>query len=176
MTETNIALALHAPEQNVSANWPLIEAAISALGIDSRLVRIAAAATVAIECPSFKPQSEKYNGDPLVYFRRYDGRTDLGNTTPGDGYRFRGRGFIQITGRYNYGVYSKHTGRDLTANPDDVLIPSVAAQILAYFFANRDIPGAANAEDWQRVRRLVNGGDNGMTPFMDAVNKLKEIM
>lgn len=173
---TDIAGALHAPEQNVSANWPLIVAALSVLGVTSRLALIAAAATVAVECPSFKPQAEKYNGDPQEYFRKYDGRTDLGNTTPGDGYRFRGRGFIQITGRYNYSTYSVATDRDLVNNPDDVLVPAVAAQILASFFDKRHIDAAADAQDWPRVRRLVNGGTNGMTPFLDAVNKLLEIM
>lgn len=170
-----IATALHAPLQNVAANWPPIEAALSLLGMNSKEVKIAALATVAVESPSFKPQTEKYNGDPQEYFKRYDGRKDLGNAQPGDGYRFRGRGFIQITGRANYAAYGAAVGRDLLVAPEDALIPGVSAQILARYFHDKGVAFAADAHDWIRVRRLVNGGTNGLADFMDAVHALSRV-
>jgi putative chitinase len=58
---------------------------------------------------TFNPgQYERYNGDPQEYFKRYDGR--LGNVEPGDGYRYRGAGFVQLTGRSNF----KHMGDRLS--------------------------------------------------------------
>lgn len=171
-----LALALRAPEQNVATNWPPIEAALLSLGVSSRLAIIGALATIRVECPPFAPRSEQYNGDPQEYFRRYDGRRDLGNTEPGDGFRFRGRGYVQITGRYNYGHYSKLIGVDLLAEPDAALNPHNAAAIFAHFYAARHVAEAAEREDWPEVRRLVNGGNNGLSLLEAIVGHIKKLL
>lgn len=63
--------------------------------------------------------------------RRYEGRSDLGNIQPGDGFRFRGRGYAQITGRANYETWSRRLDMDLISNPDIVYMnPEIAAGIL----------------------------------------------
>src|SRR5690349_3033830 len=65
------------------------------------------------------PVYEKYNGDPVEYFtKKYEGREDLGNTEPGDGYLYRGRGPVQITGRGQYDRVGKRINVDLVNNPD----------------------------------------------------------
>ena len=62
--------------------------------------------------------------------RGYEGRADLGNVERGDGFRFRGRGYVQITGRTNYEFWSRRLDVDLIANPDQVsLDPDIAAKI-----------------------------------------------
>jgi putative chitinase len=174
-TTQAIAAALGAPENNLTANWPLVETALSSVGISSRLALIAALATIHVECPLFVPSNEKYNGDPQVYFARYDGRKDLGNYAQGDGFRFRGRGYVQITGRFNYTKYSQPANVDLIANPDAALDPRVSSVIFACFFRDKKIADAAANEDWLHVRRLVNGGLNGYNDLISAVNKLKAI-
>lgn len=94
---------------------------------------------------------------------RYEGRTDLGNTDEGDGFRFRGRGLIQLTGRDNYVRYSRATHGDMRA----VMFPDMVARL----------PDAAFAAGWywrvngcgmlvangiEAVTRCVNGGTNGL--------------
>lgn len=70
--------------------------------------------------------------DERTYFmNKYGHRKDLGNIRPEDGYDYRGRGFCQITGRYNYEKWSKKLGIDLLGNPDRAAETEIAAKILA---------------------------------------------
>lgn len=71
--------------------------------------------------------------DPVKFFNKVYGGW-MGNMGAGDGYRYRGRGFNQLTGKDNYNFYSKRIGRDLVANPDLVNDPEVAAEVSAAFF------------------------------------------
>lgn len=92
----------------------------------------------------------------------YEGRADLGNTQPGDGERFKGRGYIQVTGRYNYGQAGQALGLDLVNNPGLAAQPENAARIAAWYWTSRDINDAANNGDFTRVTQLINGGTNGL--------------
>lgn len=85
------------------------------------------------------------------------------------------RGFIQITGRYNYNYYSKHCGVDLCANPEIAKDGAIAALILATYFKERGVADVAEKEDWRKVRRLINGGSNGLAHFLESVEKFKKI-
>lgn len=97
---------------------------------------------------------------------RYEGRADLGNTVAGDGRRFMGRGYVQITGRRNYADWGKRLGLDLTDRPDMAEEPDIAAQILVEgmrigTFTGRRLShhfGAGHA-DYAGARRIVNGTD-----------------
>ena len=168
-----IASVLGCAMDAVEEQWPLLVQAMTEQGIDDRLSLIAALATIGVEVPSFQPINE-YGGD--AYFTRmYEGRADLGNTQPGDGARYHGRGFIQLTGRANYRWYGQLLDLPLEDNPDLALQPDVAARILAVYFAQRDIPGCAARGDWVGVRRRVNGGLNGWSRFIQLVGALEAI-
>ncbi|MBI5815879.1 MAG: hypothetical protein HZB29_09750 [Nitrospinae bacterium] len=104
-----------------------------------------------------------------AYFNKYDGRKDLGNTAPGDGYKYRGRGFIQITGHANYQDFGARLGVDLVGNPGLALDPSTAAEILVVYLRRRGVFTALTPE---RQRRLVNGGLNGITKYKSALAAL----
>jgi predicted chitinase/SH3-like domain-containing protein len=168
-TPQQIASVLGSPVGNVAANWPLIQTALVAHGIGDRPVQIAAIATVGVETSGFEPIPEFDGGFG------YEGRLDLGNTEPGDGPRYKGRGYIQLTGRSNYRTYGQQLGIDLEGDPDLALNPDTAGQVFALYFINTGIPNLARAGEWQTVRRRVNGGDNGMADFLGFVNGLSAL-
>jgi putative chitinase len=85
-----------------------------------------------------------------------------GDIASGDGYRFRGRGFVQITGRANYAKLAKQTGLDLLDEPDLLSDPVYAARAAALFWHNRHINLAADADNIEEITKLVNGGENGL--------------
>ncbi|HEY9898914.1 MAG TPA: LysM peptidoglycan-binding domain-containing protein [Pantanalinema sp.] len=164
-----IASKLGVPLENVQQYWPHIAKAMEDAGIHEPEAMVALLATVKVETGSFEPISEYASG------QAYEGRSDLGNTEPGDGPRFKGRGFIQLTGRANYREYGEKLGIDLEHNPDLALDPSVSAKILVQYFQDRNIPEKAVAGNWEGVRRAVNGGLNGWNAFSDAVNDLSRL-
>lgn len=158
------------PAASIAANWPLIEQQLIAREIYSDLTAVAAIATVRVESPSFAPVKER--GGPSYLANLYEGRKDLGNTEVGDGVRFRGRGFVQITGRYDYTHFGEEIGRDLLSNPALALDPQIAAEILAVYFRERCVPAFADEKKWDMVRRRVNGGLADFDVFLLAVTKL----
>jgi len=90
----------------------------------------------------------------------YGGRTDLGNTQDGDGWKFRGRGFIQLTGRYNYTRYGEAAGIDLVNDPDLIkrdLTKSV--EVAAAFWKTNGLNAYADQNDAVKVSRGVNRGN-----------------
>jgi hypothetical protein len=91
----------------------------------------------------------------------YEGRKDLGNVRAGDGKRYMGRGYVQITGRANYAKASAVVGKDLVAEPDIALEPAVAAKIIVHgmqhgWFTGKAMSGYSRYYD---MRKVVNGLD-----------------
>jgi predicted chitinase len=162
------------PIENVRANWPLIEGALERHAIGTLPTQIAAIATVGVETGRFSPIRER--GGPAYFTKNYEGRADLGNTEVGDGARFYGRGYIQITGRANYRNYGRAIGIDLVATPDLALEPTAGAEILAIYFRDHKIPELAAAGNWEAVRRRVNGGLNGWDRFSAYVDGLSKAL
>lgn len=96
----------------------------------------------------------------------YEGRADLGNTQPGDGVRYKGRGYVQLTGRNNYQAWSDRLGIDLVGNPALASEPETAAKILVLgmkdgTFTGRSLGDYINSggQDYYNARRIVNGTD-----------------
>lgn len=167
-----VAKATRCPSQAVVAYWPLLVSELLKAQIRTDMVEVALAATIAIETAwTFRPINERGSDE---YFTRYDYRTMLGNTEPGDGKLYRGRGFIQLTGRANYKAAGERLGLDLVADPDLALEPLVSAGIAVWYFKTRRVAAAANVMDWRDVRRLVNGGFNGWDQFYACVVRLLE--
>ena len=92
----------------------------------------------------------------------YEGRRDLGNTQPGDGKRYKGRGLIQLTGRANYRQCGQALGLPLEENPELVVKdPYTNAAVAAWYWKSRNINDAADRGNFEKVTRLINGGLNG---------------
>ena len=98
---------------------------------------------------------------PTAAQTRYEGRADLGNTQPGDGSKFRGRGLIQITGRANYKACGEALGLDLIRQPELLEKPQHACMSAAWFWASRGLNTLADAGQFDKITQRINGGQNG---------------
>jgi len=126
-------------------------------GIDVAPLRVAHfMGQTATETGGFRYSVEL--GD-AAYFAHYDGR--LGNG-PGDGYAYRGRGLVMLTGRANYAEAGAAIGLSLVAQPDLAADPATAMRIACHFWVTRRIARLADADDVVSVTRAINGGLNGI--------------
>jgi len=123
---------------DVELYWPSIESELRARGSDDLSCVIAVLATIGVESSSFRPIREF--GDIGYFTEHYENRADLGNTEPGDGARFCGRGFIQLTGRSNYRSYGGRLGVPLEESPDLAMQPEVAVPVLLDYFRTGTFP------------------------------------
>ena len=98
---------------------------------------------------------------PTAAQARYEGRADLGNTQPGDGSKYRGRGLIQITGRANYMTCGEALGLDLIKQPELLEKPQHACMSAAWFWATKGLSTLADAGQFDKITRRINGGQNG---------------
>jgi len=124
-------------------------------------------AQCAHECDNFNTMEEYASG------AAYEGRTDLGNIYPGDGVRYKGRGFIQITGRYNYREFGGYIGVDLENNPLLAEDEDTAAQVAVEYWNRRVKPYVSDFSDTTAVTKKINGGTNGL---QDRINKFNSYL
>jgi len=110
------------------------------------------------------------------YFARYDGRADLGNSQPGDGARFHGRGPIQLTGRRNYRAYGEALGIDFEGSPEIVAMPSIGMLVAAKYWSDHGLNALADQDDITNITRRINGGTNGLADRTQRLITAKEII
>ena len=163
----------------IAANLPFVLAGLRARQLGDRAMVLMSIATIRAETEGFVPIDEgrsKFNTRNSP-FDLYDAGTskgaELGNTVPGDGPRFKGRGYIQLTGRDNYRRVGTQIGVKLIDDPSLANDPSIAGLILAQFLKNHEskIRTALSNDDLRKARRLVNGGSHGFDRFEDTYNK-----
>ncbi len=96
----------------------------------------------------------------------YEGRIDLGNTQPGDGSRFKGRGLIQLTGRANYTAYGKARKKDYVTPQNYLLLatnPETAVDVSCWFWATHNLNRLADNDNLNAITQAINGGLNGLS-------------
>ena len=146
--------------------------AMAEFGIDTPRRQAAFLAQVAHESGSLKYTREIASG------AAYESRRDLGNTEPGDGMRFKGRGLIQITGRHNYMICSLALYGDERLLDKPWLLESVigACRSAAWYWSAFGLNAIADAGDIKRMTRRINGGLNGLTERMAYYAVAKEVL
>lgn len=126
------------------------------------------------ESGSFRWMEELWG--PTKAQRGYEGRADLGNTMPGDGYRFRGRGPIQLTGRANYRRFGQRIGVALEEHPEIAAVPSIGLWTALEYWRDRGLNALADADDIEGITRKVNGGLNGFAERKAMLAKVKGLL
>lgn len=134
----------------IAAKWPLSHASY-------------AFATSFHETNQFNTLREMGNA---AYFKRYEGRRDLGNIHTGDGVKYFGRGYVQLTGRNNYQKAGTYLRYNLLDDPDAAMRPILAVRILIWGMSNGVYTGKKNSTyldksppDYLNARRIINGTD-----------------
>jgi putative chitinase len=154
-----------APADKIKAYAPAFETACGKMGFDTPKRIAALMGQIAVESGELRYDRElpsKYNkkdpgdkSEPTGTL--YEGRKLLGNTQPGDGPLFIGRGVLQLTGRENYTLYGKKLGIDLVGNPELACDPTVSVQIACQYFLDRKLHEAADRWDLDTITLRVNG-------------------
>jgi putative chitinase len=106
----------------------------------------------------------------------YEMRKDLGNTWPGDGRRYKGRGLLQITGRANYAACGAALGLDLVEQPDLLEQYGNACRSAGWFWKTHGLNELADAGDQVKVTRRVNGGTNGLDDRMTLFRIAQQVL
>ena len=112
----------------------------------------------------------------LASGRAYEGRKSLGNTQPGDGVRFKGRGLIQITGRANYSAYANYCGFDVVRCPELLERPLGATKSSMWVFQKFGCNDLADQDNLKAIRRKINGGYNGLASCEKYLKRAKEAL
>jgi putative chitinase len=115
-------------------------------------------------------------------FRKYDIKYNpakakaLGNVHPGDGFKYFGRGFIQLTGKYNYEKAGEALGLPLAKHPELVERPDVAAKVAVWFWKQRVQPNVDNFNNTQQATKPINPGMHGLKDRHDKFAGIKVAM
>ena len=138
--------------------------------MDSRLRLAHFMAQLAHESGSFAYMEEIASGVA------YEGRKDLGNTQPGDGKRYKGRGPIQLTGRANYREYGQALGIYFEEHPELVAVPSIGLHVACEFWRRKGLNAFADMDDCEAITRKINGGLNGFAPRTILLTRMKALV
>lgn len=106
----------------------------------------------------------------------YEGRKDLGNTEAGDGFKYRGRGLIQVTGRANYAACGEALGLDLINHPELLEQPQYACLSAAWFWATHGLNTLADAGSFDKITQRINGGQNGAADRRALFAKAQQVL
>ena len=174
----------HTPLGNIKTHLPFVLQAMHNASLGDKYMLLMALGTIRAETASFEPINEgrsRFNTSPNGHpFDLYDNRRDLGNRGAPDGDSFKGRGFVQLTGRANYATFSNKLGMgtDLVDHPDKANDATIASQLLALFLKDKEqrIRDALDNDDLAAARKLVNGGSHGLIEFSDAYHIGQQVL
>ena len=154
----------HLKPERRDAFLPHLHAAMEEFEINTPLRQAAFLAQLAHESGEFRYMEEIWG--PTAAQKRYEPPSSLarrlGNTEPGDGFRYKGRGPIQVTGRDNYRRYGGLLGLDLEAEPEQAATPAVGFRIAGLYWQKNGLNELADKEWFKTITKRINGGTNGL--------------
>jgi putative chitinase len=152
------------PQEKLQLYLPIINKVMEVYEIDTPLRESAFLAQIAHESGELKFMEEIWGPTPAQeqYEPPSEKATRLGNTEPGDGKLYRGRGAIQLTGRANYKKYGDLLGFDLETNPDLVATPQLAIETAGLYWQTHGLNELADVPDFVTITKRINGGLNGL--------------
>lgn len=180
MTPQDLARATGARIDRAEENLPWLAVAMDTFDINTPARQAAFLAQIGHESGGLHWINELWG--PTASQRRYEVRQDLGNNQPGDGFRFRGRGWIQLTGRDNYRRATQRLRErfsdcpDFEESPDLVATARWAAMTAADFWHNENLSVLADAGRFEAITRRINGGLNGYADRLAKWEKAKEVL
>lgn len=181
MTPQDLARATGARIDRATENLPWLAVAMDTFGIDTPIRQAAFLAQIGHESGGLHWLNEIWG--PTAEQRRYEVRQDIGNCKPGDGERFKGRGWLQITGRDNYRaatVRLRTRFGDLTPDfeefPEMIATARWAAMTAADFWEAHGLNEIADSGNFELLTRRVNGGLNGYVERLALWEKAKDAL
>lgn len=158
------------PHSKAESYIGLLNAAMQEFGIITPEREAAFLAQLAHESGQLRYWRELASG------AAYEGRADLGNTSPGDGERYKGRGPIQITGRANYEACAAALGIDCVAHPELLELPENGFRSSAWFWQTHGLNELADVENFRLITKKINGGYNGYTDRLGYWQRAKTVL
>jgi predicted chitinase len=149
---------------------PFIQAAMQEFAITNYWRETAFLAQLAHESAELRYMEEIASG------AAYEGRKDLGNTQPGDGKRYKGRGPIQLTGRANYQKFGGLLGLDLINNPEVAATKEVGFRIAGLFWKSHGLNELADQQQFKAITKAINGGYNGLDDRTKYYERAKKVL
>ncbi len=179
LTDTHLSLIM--PRLSAAQRQlylPVLVQTMQGYDINVYLRAAAFLAQLAHESAEFRWMEEIWG--PTDAQRRYEPPADLarrlGNTQPGDGQRYKGRGPIQITGRANYKRYGDLLGLDLVGQPELAATPAVAFSVAGLYWRSNGLNALADKEDFVGLTRRINGGTNGLADRQQYYERAKAVL
>ena len=163
----------HATAAHIALYHPHLVQRMAAREINTLLRHCHFLAQVGHESGELRYTEELASGEA------YEGRTDLGNTQPGDGKRFKGRGLIQLTGRANYAAYGRAIGVDLTKDGAWALVardPHLAVDVACWYWETHQLNHYADEDDLVTITVRVNGGTRGLANRIRLLALAKQVL
>lgn len=166
------------PQAKLQLYLPFINMVMEIYEIDTPLRASAFLAQIAHESAELRFMEELWG--PTAQQKKYEPPSDLakslGNTQPGDGFRYRGRGPIQITGRANYTKYGDLLGVDLVGNPDLAATPQIAFSTAGLFWKLNRLNELADVQDFTTITKRINGGLTGLQERQKYYETAKDVL
>lgn len=163
----------NAPQETVSSwYWVLIGRMVQD-DINTPTRAAAFFAQIGWECGEFRFLEEKTDG------RYLELRSDLGNTNPGDGFKYRGRGIIQLTGRANYRYFGNKLGVDLEAEPELATDLFIASAVACAYWNEHGLSELADQNTrnaFAEITRRINGGYTHLEQRLSMWIKAQEVL